>query len=277
MGTRWAAIIVSISLLIAVLAAAANVALWFDRQMLNSANFAEGVTEALQTEETRDAIAEVAVGKAVEAVPLIGFFEDPLRDLVVVVLDSPALDSTNVAVAGSIHRVLVTGEQSPITLSLIAVKDALLGPIADAAPTLVDQIPDDFFDAVEIIEVGALPSLAFWADIGPWVGALAAALAVFLAAVLLILSPYRAWSLVAIGLASFVAVGLSYAAVPLGRSYAESQVSGELATIITTASYDILARTLVDQTRILIVLGVVLTAVGAVWLAVTYATSTREA
>ena len=135
MGARWAAIIASISLLIAVLAAAANVALWFDRQMLNSANFAEGVTEALQTEETRDAIADVAVGKAVEAVPLIGFFEDPLRDLVVVVLDSPALDSTNVAVAGSIHRVLVTGEQSPITLSLIAVKDALLGPIADAAPT----------------------------------------------------------------------------------------------------------------------------------------------
>ena len=125
--------------------------------------------------------------------------------------------------------------------------------------------------------LGHLPSLAFWADIGPWVGALAAALAVFLAAVLLILAPYRAWSLVAIGLASFVAVGLSYAAVPLGRSFAESQVSGELATIITTASYDILARSLVDQTRILIVLGVVLTAVGAVWLAVTYATSAREA
>ena len=276
MGARWAAIIVAISLLIAVLAAAANVALWFDRKMLDSAAFAEGVTEALRTAETRDAVADVAVGKAIDAVPLIGFFEDPLRDLVVVVLDSPALESTNEAVAGSIHRVLVTGEQSAITLSLVAVKDALLGPIAEAAPTLVDQIPQDFFDAVEIIEEGALPSLEFWADVGPWFGAFAAALAVFLAAVLLILSPYRAWSLVAIGLASFLAVLLSFAAIPLGRSYAESLVSGELATIITVSSYDVFARSLVSQTRILIVIGVVLTAAGAIWIGINLASSPRK-
>lgn len=276
MGARWAAVIAAMSLLIAVLAALANVALWFDRQMLDSEAFTEGVTEALRTAETRDAVAEVAVGKAIDAIPLIGFFEDPLRDLVVVVLDSPALEATNEAVAGSIHRVLVTGEQSAITLSLIAVKDALLGPIGDAAPTLVDQIPEDFFDAVEIIEAGALPSLEFWADAGPWVGAFAAALAVFLAAVLLILSPYRAWSLVGVGLACFLAVLLSFAAIPIGRRTAEGMVSGELATVITTASYDVFARSLVTQTRILVILGVALAAVGAIWVGINYAFSTRE-
>jgi hypothetical protein len=276
-GARWAAVIAAISLLIAVLAALANVALWFDRQMLDSEAFSEGVTEAMRTAETRDAIADVAVGKAIDAIPLIGFFEDPLRDLVVVVLDSPALEGTNEAVAGSIHRVLVTGEQSAITLSLIAVKDALLGPIGEAAPTLVDQIPDDFFDAVEIIEAGALPSLEFWANVGPWLGAFAAALAVFLAAVLLILSPYRAWSLVGIGMACFLAVLMSFAAIPIGRSMAEGMVSGELATVITTASYDVFARSLVTQTRILVILGVVLTAAGVIWVGLNYASSTREA
>jgi hypothetical protein len=276
-GARWAAVIAAISLLIAVLTALANVALWFDRQMLDSEAFSEGVTEAMRTAETRDAIADVAVGKAIDAIPLIGFFEDPLRDLVVVVLDSPALEGTNGAVADSIHRVLVTGEQSAITLSLIAVKDALLGPIGEAAPTLVDQIPNDFFDAVEIIEAGALPSLEFWADVGPWLGAFAAALAVFLAAVLLTLSPYRAWSLVGIGMACFLAVLMSFAAIPIGRSMAEGMVSGELATVITTASYYVFARSLVTQTRILVILGVVLTAAGVIWVGINYASSTREA
>jgi hypothetical protein len=241
--------------------------------MLDSEAFTEGVTEALRTAETRDAVAEVAVGKAIDVIPLVGFFEDQLRDLVVVVLDSPALEGTNEAVAGSIHRVLVTGEQSAITLSLIAVKDALLGPIGEAAPTLVDQIPDGFFDAVEIIEAGALPSLEFWADVGPWVGAFSAALAVFLAAVLLILSPYRAWSLVAVGLACFLAVLMSFAAIPIGRSVAAGMVSGELATVITTSSYDVFARSLVTQTRILVILGVVLTAAGSIWVGFNVATS----
>ena len=276
MGARWAAVIAAISLLIAVLAALANVALWFDRQMLDTEAFTAGVTEALRTAETRQAVAEVAVDKTIDAVPLVGFFEDQLLDLVVVVLDSPALDSTNEAVAGAIHRVLVTGEQSAITLSLIAVKDALLGPIGDAVPTLVDQIPEGFFEAVEIIEAGALPSLELWADIGPWVGAFAAALAVFLAAVLLILSPYRAWSLVGIGLACFLAVLLSFAAIPIGRGVAESMVTGDLATVITTASYDVFARSLVTQTRILVVLGVALTAVGAVWVGVNLASGSRD-
>ena len=267
MRARAAVTTIIIAFVISVLVFVANLGVWAQRQLFDPGALALASLEALHEEDSEQAIAAYLMDQAIEEVELLRFVRQPGEQAVGVVLDSGVLDATYIQVTDVVRERMVTGNPDPVVVDLLHLKAAILGPIADVAPNLVDLIPDSVFGDIVILDEGVLPSLRGVSEMTPWVTALAGAAAMVLAVMLVALSRRRSLASFAVGLAVTAAGAWSLLWIGAGRPLVIGRIDDELAVVLAGNGYDVLARSLRQQSMTVLLIGVVIAAGSLLWFA----------
>lgn len=265
----------AVALLISVFAWLANVALWADRSVIDEEAFTATVARVLVSDPARAEIAETIVDEAIEQVPVLALVKSPLTGIVASILGTELMENTVEFTARQAYLTVVEGEMAPLVISLIEVKDALLGFLEGFAPDVVELIPEAFFEAFEVLEEGALPSYSRLAAAAPWLWPIAALLGIGLAVTLLASSPRRPQALIAIGVALVVGALLTFVAGRIAQSAIIDDLKGDLVRLLGELSYDAFHASLVRQTLFLLGSGLLVMLGVAVWLAIETAGSQR--
>lgn len=265
MRARAAVTTIIIAFVISVLVFVANLGVWAQRQLFDPGALALASLEALHEEDSEQAIAAYLMDQAIEEVELLRFVRQPGEQAVGVVLDSGVLDATYIQVTDVVRERMVTGNPDAVVVDLLHLKAAILGPIADVAPNLVDLIPDSVFGDIVILDEGVLPSLRGVSEMTPWITALAGAAAMVLAVLLVALSRRRSLALFAVGFAVAAAGGWSLLWIGAGRPLVIGRIDHELAVVLAGNGYDVLARSLRQQSLTVLLVGVVIAAASLLW------------
>lgn len=265
MRARTVVITLVIAFAISVLVFIANIGIWAQRQVLEPGALSVATLEALHEDDSEQAIARFLMDEAIEEVELLRAVRIPGEQAIGVVLASGVLDETYIEVTDLVRERIVTGDGEAVVIDLLDLKETILGPIADLAPGLVDLIPDSVFRDIVIIESGALPSLRFAAEMTPLATAGAAAAAVFLAVLLLAFSRRRAFALLAIAGAVAAAGGWTLVWIEAGRPQLIGRIDDELAVVLAGNAYDVLVRSLREQSMLVIFAGIIIAAMALLW------------
>lgn len=265
MRARAVVITIIVAFVISVLVFVANLGIWAQRQLLEPDALAVATLEALHEDDSEQAIAAFLMDEAVEEVELLRAVRTPGEQAIGVVLDSGVLDETYVQVTDVVRERIVTGNSDAVVIDLLDLKETILGPISLLAPGLVDLIPDRVFQDIVILEEGALPSLKLAAEMTPWATAAAGAAAVFIAVLLFAFSRRRAAALLAIAVAVAAAGAWSLVWIEAGRPQLIGRIDDDLAVVLAGNAYDVLVRTLWEQSMMLILGGVIIAAMALLW------------
>ena len=265
MRARAALATIIIAFVISVLVFVANLGVWAQRQVFDPGALAVASLEALHEQDSEEAIAAFLMDQAIEEVELLRFVRDPGERAVEVVLGSGVLDPTYVQITDVVRDRMVTGNPDAVVVDLLHLRNAILDPIAAIAPGAVDLVPDRVFQDIVILEGGVLPSLRVVAEMTPWITALAGAAAMVLAVLLLAWSRRRSLATLAIGAAIGAAGAWSLVWVEAGRPLIIGRIDNRLGMVLAGNGYDVLARSLREQSLTVLLVGVVIAAGALLW------------
>ena len=265
MRARAALATIIIAFAISVLVFVANLGVWAQRQVFDPGALAVASLEALHEQDSEEAIAAFLMDQAIEEVELLRFVRDPGERAVEVVLGSGVLDPTYVQITDVVRDRMVTGNPDAVVVDLLHLRNAILDPIAAIAPGAVDLVPDRVFQDIVILEGGVLPSLRVVAEMTPWITALAGAAAMVLAVLLLAWSRRRSLATLAIGAAIGAAGAWSLVWVEAGRPLIIGRIDNRLGMVLAGNGYDVLARSLREQSLTVLLVGVVIAAGSLLW------------
>ena len=265
MRARAALATIIIAFVISVLVFVANLGVWAQRQVFDPGALAIASLEALHEQDSEEAIAAFLMDQAIEEVELLRFVRDPGERAVEVVLGSGVLDPTYVQITDVVRDRMVTGNPDAVVVDLLHLRNAILDPIAAIAPGAVDLVPDRVFQDIVILEGGVLPSLRVVAEMTPWITALAGAAAMVLAVLLLAWSRRRSLATLAIGAAIGAAGAWSLVWVEAGRPLIIGRIDNRLGMVLAGNGYDVLARSLREQSLTVLLVGVVIAAGSLLW------------
>ena len=265
MRARAALVTIIIPFVISVLVFVANLGVWAQRQVFDPGALAVASLEALHQQDSEEAIAAYLMDQAIEEVELLRFVREPGERAVAVVLASGVLDPTYVQITDVVRDRMVTGNPDAVVVDLLHLRNAILDPIAAIAPGAVDLVPDRVFQDIVILEGGVLPSLRVVAEMTPWITALAGAAAMVLAVLLLAWSRRRSLATFAIGAAIGAAGAWSLVWVEAGRPLIIGRIDNRLGVVLAGNGYDVLARSLREQSLTVFLVGVVIAAGSLLW------------
>jgi hypothetical protein len=254
----------AVSALISILTFVSAAAFWVDRSVVRESAFLASATEVLEIDSSQQAIAEILMNEAVDAVPLLAFVRGAGERATVALLESGAFDEAidTLVVAG--HRHVMARQEGPFTADLTEVRAVIVEPIAQIAPELAELIPADAFREVVIVDSVEVPAIVAAASWSPTVAVFAAAGAVFLAVGLVMFSSRRSIALVAVGAAVLIAgVGVvvwSAAAGPL----AAGRVDDSASRVLMENGYAVFSQSLRTEGLWLVLAGAVLAGGGLV-------------
>jgi hypothetical protein len=254
-----------IAFVISVLVFVANLGVWAQRQVFDPGALAIASLEALHEQDSEEAIAAYLMDQAIEEVELLRFVREPGERAVEVVLASGVLDPTYVQITDVVRDRMVTGNPDAVVVDLLHLRNAILDPIAAIAPGAVDLVPDRVFQDIVILEEGVLPSLRVVAEMTPWITALAGAAAMVLAVLVLAWSRRRSLATFAIGAAIGAAGAWSLVWVEAGRPLIIGRIDNRLGVVLAGNGYDVLARSLREQSLTVLLVGVVIAAGALLW------------
>jgi hypothetical protein len=254
-----------IAFVISVLVFVANLGVWAQRQVFDPGALAVASLEALHQQDSEEAIAAYLMDQAIEEVELLRFVREPGERAVEVVLASGVLDPTYVQITDVVRDRMVTGNPDAVVVDLLHLRNAILDPIAAIAPGAVDLVPDRVFQDIVILEEGVLPSLRVVAEMTPWITALAGAAAMVLAVLVLAWSRRRSLATFAIGAAIGAAGAWSLVWVEAGRPLIIGRIDNRLGVVLAGNGYDVLARSLREQSLTVLLVGVVIAAGSLLW------------
>lgn len=254
-----------IAFVISVLVFVANLGVWAQRQVFDPGALAIASLEALHQQGSEEAIAAYLMDQAIEEVELLRFVREPGERAVEVVLASGVLDPTYVQITDVVRDRMVTGNPDAVVVDLLHLRNAILDPIAAIAPGAVDLVPDRVFQDIVILEEGVLPSLRVVAEMTPWITALAGAAAMVLAVLVLAWSRRRSLATFAIGAAIGAAGAWSLVWVEAGRPLIIGRIDNRLGVVLAGNGYDVLARSLREQSLTVLLVGVVIAAGSLLW------------
>jgi 3-dehydroquinate dehydratase len=249
-----------IAFVISVLVFVANLGVWAQRQVFDPGALAIASLEALHEQDSEEAIAAYLMDQAIEEVELLRFVREPGERAVEVVLASGVLDPTYVQITDVVRDRMVTGNPDAVVVDLLHLRNAILDPIAAIAPGAVDLVPDRVFQDIVILEGGVLPSLRVVAEMTPWITVLAGAAAMILAVLLLAWSRRRSLATFAIGVAISAAGAWSLVWVEAGRPLIIGRIDDRLGMVLAGNGYDVLARSLREQSLTVLLVGIVIAA-----------------
>jgi len=256
------AIVVVTALLFAALIYVVNFGVWASRDLVDSAAFSESAVSALTEESSREAIANLVVDEIVEDRPVLALAATPMKGLVADALGNQAFESILVAVAGRLHASLFDGSADGITIELSAIRDRVVPVVAGLFPEVAEQLPEDVFEDVVIVEEGSVPELSPALTTVRRVLWLVLILAVGLGIALFFLIRDRANALLVVGSSVMLSGLITAFLVPGGRSLTVGSADNPDVEVIVSNLYNSLVNGLKLQSRLLLLVGVALVVAG---------------
>jgi len=232
----------------------ANVAWWFETEVLDAENFVATTLEAMEDDTTRDAAAAIIVDTLADEFPLLRLLDAALVSLFSDLLESDVIQPLIVVTATDVHNRIVEGDQSALIVDLDPYRGLLLSPLESLSPELAARVPDDWFRTVEVLEEGALPDLSGYVKHTRTAAIIAMLLSVGLAASILAASKRWFSALVAIGIAFMLAGGVSALLAPGARSTAGIFIEDEPSAALLSGVFSAFTEPLTS--RSLAILGV---------------------
>jgi hypothetical protein len=245
----------------------ANVAWWFETEILDTDTFVATTLEAMEDEATRDAAAAIIVDTLADEFPLLRLLDAALVGLFSDLLGRDVIEPLIVATATDVHSRIVEGDQSALIIDLDPYRGLLLAPLESLSRELAALVPDDWFRTVEVLEEGTLPDVSAYVRHTRTAAIAATLLSVGLAAVILAISKRWFSALVAVGVAFMFAGGFS-ALLPLGaRSTAAVFIEDGSSTALLTGVFNAFTEPLTTRSLMILGLGAVLSVAGLLgWL-----------
>ncbi len=233
-----------------------------DRSVGSEAAFLEHAAEVLSMDSSQEAIAVRLMDEAIDAVPLLALVRGAGESATLVLLDSGAFDGVFDRLAIEGHRHVMSRSDEPFTADLTDVRAVLVAPIAQISPDLAERVPVDAFESVVILDSDALPIVGRVAGWMPVVSVFSAALAVFLAVALVMLSRRRSIALIAVGVAVLLAGAGVYGWSVFGGPIAADQLTDDLTRILVENGYTVFSRSLRTEGLILVAAGAIVGVAG---------------
>ena len=115
----------AVSALISILTFVSAAAFWVDRSVSRESAFLTSATEVLEIDSSQQAIAEILMNEAVDAVPLLAFVRGAGERATVALLDSGAFDEAIDSLVLAGHRYVRAGQEGPFVVDLTDVRAAI--------------------------------------------------------------------------------------------------------------------------------------------------------
>jgi hypothetical protein len=243
-----------------ILLAVANITVWAARDLLDARRFGSLVAEGLQTDQS----AQVLAGEIVDL--LLTEFPDipqivrlPAEELVAVLLQRPAFTIVFEGAAGTANVVMTTDVDDVVSIDLERVLPFLIAIITAIDPELAADISATTQDSrvLQLMSHDELPGLKQASRITPWLALVTLLGAVVIFGVVLWRAADRARALKYSGVGVIISAAIGLLIVLPARLAVENNIVNPQVRVIVGEVWTALARPLVAQSLLLIILGVI--------------------
>ena len=246
----------------------ATVGIWLQREILPTDEFTDLATEVMQTDAVRDALANRFLDELQEREPRLALGRIVLEPAVEEAFGTGQFEQVFRAAVGDVHEQLLRGDDE-LSLNLDAMLPIVRNLVAQVSSTVADQIPSSAgLPAFTVVRKDDVPQLWFVVEVtrrASWVFPVLMVLA--LAAAVLVATK-RALALIVCGVGVAVICLVIGLALRTGRGALSDFVGSVIDERAFNAGYDVVTDSLVNQTLVLGLVGVVAGIAGVVWLLV---------
>jgi hypothetical protein len=246
----------------------ATVGIWMQRQILPTDAFTDLATEVVQDDAVSEALGNRFLDELQELEPRLALGRVVLEPAVQQAIQTPQFEQVFRTSVSDMHAQLKRGDDQ-LALNLDGLLPVVRDIVAQVNTSLADQIPTSVgLPSITVVRQDQVPQLWFGVEVtrqASWVFPVLMLLA-FAGAVLV--AEKRALTLIVVGFgAAFVClvVGITLRS---GRDLLSDVVGEEVDVRAFDAGYDIVVGTLVDQTLLLGLVGLVAGVGGVAWLLV---------
>jgi multisubunit Na+/H+ antiporter MnhC subunit len=241
-----------------------DLGLWTRRELLDTSSFATLANTVVQQPDVRDSLADAITNKVIEREPRLATEQSIVRTSVGTLIGTSAFQAVFERSVGGMHEQLTSGADQ-LSLQLDPMLPLVRAEVAKASATAANLVPLSGLPSVTVVQKKDMKGL--WVAVGvarkaSWALPLIA-LALLAAAV--VVAKKRRVVLIVLG------VGLAVEAVALvlllkvGRGLLSDAVGTNVTKAAFDASWDTITRSLVAQTVIIGVVGLLAVGAGVLW------------
>lgn len=242
----------------------ANLGVWTQREVLSTDGFSELATDVLAEQEVQTALANRLADELVQQVPQIGAGRIILVPVLAQVVGSQQFLEVFERAVSDMHAQLERGDDQ-LTLNLDAVLPLVKSLVANVDGGLASRIPTQTgIPAITVVERDNAPQLWLGVDIAQSASWAIPLLALVLLVLGVAIARNRAIALVLTGLGLAAIALLIVVALKAGREPLSNVAGPEVDVKAFDAGYDVVTQTLVVQTAVLGILGLVAALVGII-------------
>ena len=249
-------------LLLAALVYAVSFGLWANRTLVDSDTFASVTVNALSQASSREVLASAAVDQIVEARPRLDAVRGPLTDVIYEALASEQLQEVLSATGSRLHAILFDGSSEGLVLDFSRIRDRVVERVAAISPLLARLIPEDLFGSIEIVKPGAVPELSPAVDAVRTFMWVALVVVVGIAGLVWWRSRSKSAAMLVIGSGVTISGLVTALTVPGGRAMTLGTAEDPGVEVLVSNLYDGMIAGLKLQSRMILVLGVLLMVAG---------------
>lgn len=235
-----------------------------DRSIVQESAFRVHAVEVFEADSSKEALAALLMDEAEKAVVLPAFVRGVGEPAIVALFDTGVFDPAinRLIIAG--HRHVMSQRDGPLIADLSDVWLIIARSIDQFAPGLSNQVSEDAFRAIVIVESDVLPSIGRAAGWAFAVSVFSAAGALFLAVALVAPARRRLVAVISVGAALAIA-GLGVVAwSAVGSSLAVSRIDDSVGRTLMENGYSVFSAPLRINGFLLTVVGIGLVVVGLV-------------
>jgi energy-converting hydrogenase Eha subunit E len=259
----WLSIFASILLLVT------NSAVWVNRQIFNTDNFTQVVTESISSESSRTAIAQNITDKIFEDRPIAKRIAGDFSVKIVSgLLDTNQFSSVLTATVERMQAYVTSNNQEDVTIELGAVKDVLtqLTAVSESLGKDVSINPENIPEQVTLINEEDVPNLYSTSVVMLWLAPISLVIALVLFAYPYIKHAQQNKRILLIQGAIITLISLiGFLVGPLFRPPVLAQVNYESRTVIGNL-YDAFIATFNTQTLFMTFSGVLIVLIATSWI-----------
>jgi hypothetical protein len=242
----------------------ADLGLWTQREVLSTSEFTALSTEVLDQQEVRDALANRLADELVTQVPQLGVGRFVLVPALGQALGTTQFEGIFERAVADMHAQLERGDDQ-LTLNLDAILPLVREIVANVDSGLASRIPQETGLAkITVVTKDNAPHLWLGVDIARSASWVVPLLALLCLALGVAVASNRALALVLAGLGLTAVALLVVVALKVGREPLSNVAGPEVDVNAFNAGYDVVTESLVVQTAVLGLVGLVVALIGIV-------------
>jgi hypothetical protein len=244
----------------------ATVGIWMQRQIIPTDAFSDLSLEVVRAEPVTDALANRFLDELEAREPRLGLARFVLEPAVKEAIGTPQFEQIFRVSVGDMHEQLLRGDDQ-LTLNLEALLPIVKGLVAEVNTDVANQIPTTVgLQPITVVQKSNVPQLWFGVEVTREASWIFPVLMVIALAGAVLVASNRPLTLIVAGFgAAFVClvVGL---ALRTARDALSDFVGDEVDELAFNAGYDIITDSLVNQTLLIGLFGLVAGIAGVVWM-----------